>query len=475
MRLVVMSEEQKQAVLEECHNYSGTGNHGGVRATMDRVVAGYYWDSIKADVGDWVKSCHRCQKNDPMKTVSPALHPIKVKERWEVFGMDLIGPLKKTLKDNQYVLTVTDLFTKWVIAVPLKFASSTEVAEALVPKLYTCGMVRKIITDRGCAFVNELNANIFTALNIRHAITSAYHPQSNGQDERTNQNVKRTLTKYVNQHQDDWDVHLQAIVYGINTAKQTLNACETDAAFELADPEEELELKLCGVKALNEKVLNNIEKAQAKQKKAFEAKKGKGVRQCSVKAGNEVLIGGPKKKVKIGNCLEDLHQGPFTLTSLTEKGVAGVAISGKVQKVNVSRLRPYVRSQAHSCEPEGTQEDAEDITQVDHQYARKGPLWSKKSEDRLVDHQYANRRYTVVQEVRSSARTTDWDCVLQAGRGGSPETCVYLYFPQLLTLINLLCLTYNNIQGMDVHIADLYTVHTWKQSEASLPVSCIMC
>ncbi len=54
MRLVVLSEEQRRAVLEECHNNPGTGNHGGVRATMDRVVVGYYWDSIKADVADWV-------------------------------------------------------------------------------------------------------------------------------------------------------------------------------------------------------------------------------------------------------------------------------------------------------------------------------------------------------------------------------------------------------------------------------------
>ncbi len=47
----MLSEEQRRAVLEECHNNPGTGNHGGVRATMDRVVVGYYWDSIKAD---WV-------------------------------------------------------------------------------------------------------------------------------------------------------------------------------------------------------------------------------------------------------------------------------------------------------------------------------------------------------------------------------------------------------------------------------------
>lgn len=54
MRLVVLSDEQRRAVLEECHNNPGTGNHGGVRATMDRVVVGYYWDNIKADVSDWV-------------------------------------------------------------------------------------------------------------------------------------------------------------------------------------------------------------------------------------------------------------------------------------------------------------------------------------------------------------------------------------------------------------------------------------
>ncbi|KAL2076938.1 hypothetical protein ACEWY4_016155 [Coilia grayii] len=184
MRLVVMSDEQRQAVLKECHNNPGTGNHGGVRATMDRVVAGYYWDTIKADVADWLK------------------------EPWEVVGMDLIGPLKKTQKGHQYVLTVTDLFTKWVVAEPLKCGSSTEVAEALVPKLYTF--------DGG--------------------------------------------------------------------------------SLEIADPEEELELKLAGVKALNKTVRNNIEKAQAAQKKTFEAKKRKGVRLCTFEAGDEVLISEPKKK-----------------------------------------------------------------------------------------------------------------------------------------------------------------------------------
>ena len=50
------------------------------------------------------------------------------------------------------------------------------------------------------------------------------------------------------------------------------------------------------------------------------------MRLCTFEAGDEVLIAEPKKKVKKGNCLQDLHQGPFTLTSLAAKGVATMGL-----------------------------------------------------------------------------------------------------------------------------------------------------
>ncbi|GAA6089822.1 uncharacterized protein LOC100692678 isoform X1 [Tachysurus ichikawai] len=111
---------------------------------------------------------------------------------------------------------MTDLYTKWVIAEP-----AAEVSAIVTTKLYLFGMVRKIITDQGKEFVKKLNERIFSTLNIKHAVSSAYHPQTNGQDERTNQNIKRTLRKYVNDNHNDWDLHLPAVVYGINTAKQS--------------------------------------------------------------------------------------------------------------------------------------------------------------------------------------------------------------------------------------------------------------
>ncbi|CAM4650150.1 unnamed protein product [Leuciscus chuanchicus] len=350
--------------------------------------------------------------------------------------MDLIGPLKKTMKDHQYVLTVTDLFTKWVIAEPLKCGSSTEVAEALVSKLYTFGMVRKIITDRGRAFVNGRSTKYSP-----YFLMYNRHPR----------------------------------------LPQALNVCETDAAFELADPEEELELKLAGVKALNETVRKNIEKAQGKQKKAFEAKKRKGVRQCSVKAGDEVLIGEPKKKVKKGNCLQDLHQGPFTLKSLTEKGVASVAMLGKIQKVNVAQLRPYFRPQGHSHESEGSQNDAEDIGLVDHQYANKGPLWSKRlcpQQEQVVSaklnwivhmHSLDIFYFYVLDRTRPAKEIVVLDC----------PVCLQMEDFWSLGLDEQVESNIGNAcfrlveeaarrHGMDV-IADLFEVPKWKLREPSLP------
>lgn len=55
MRLVILSDEQKRVVMEQCHNNPCTGNHSGVRSAKDRVIAGYYWSSLKKDVVYWVK------------------------------------------------------------------------------------------------------------------------------------------------------------------------------------------------------------------------------------------------------------------------------------------------------------------------------------------------------------------------------------------------------------------------------------
>lgn len=64
------------------------------------------------------------------------MHPIKVAEPWTIIGMNLMGPFPVTPQGNSYVLRMTDLFTKWVIAEPLKSKCAPEVAAVVLDKLF---------------------------------------------------------------------------------------------------------------------------------------------------------------------------------------------------------------------------------------------------------------------------------------------------------------------------------------------------
>lgn len=279
MRLVVLSEDERRSALMESHVDPGTGTHLGARSTRDRVVSGYYWNTLMRDVEEWVKSCHHCQLKNAVKTVRPVLPVIKVKEAWEVLGLYLIGPLPETVRQNKYALSLTDLYTKWVIAEPLQSKSAAEVSAAIITKLYMFGLVRKIITDQGQEFVDQLNESIVSTLNIKNAVSIAHPHQTKRQDERTCKNIKRALRTYVKDGHCDWDLHLPAVVYGHNITKQrstrhtpyfllfkrhprqpeVMNACSMGDDFVVADSEEDEEKK--GL---------HSEKAQALQKSISE-------------------------------------------------------------------------------------------------------------------------------------------------------------------------------------------------------------
>ncbi|TWW61589.1 Gypsy retrotransposon integrase-like protein 1 [Takifugu flavidus] len=376
MRLVVQSDAHKEAVLQECHSDPCTGKHNGIRSTRNTVVSTYYWSTITEDVNDWVK------------------------EPWEVVGMDLIGPLRATANKNQYILTMTDLYTKWVVAEALHTKSGTEVATAIVNKLYLFGMVRKVITKQEIAFVNELNRRIFKALNIKRVVTCAHHPETYDPIKKTNQNIKDALGKYANEPEDDWDLHLQAVVYGINTAKQVPtaetpyyrffqrhpripegnNTCPTENTLAMVegDPEDELERALTAVKALNAEVLGNIETAQEQQKKASSKSRGKQARQRDVDVSGRPCF---------RPLLQDKHKEPSALPAASVKDEESV--SREVQTVRDSRLVPY---QLKEPKAENLEDHcyAASPTLADHQYASQGPLWLKECDalqDELMNYE----------------------------------------------------------------------------------------
>ncbi|XP_063049345.1 KRAB-A domain-containing protein 2-like [Engraulis encrasicolus] len=138
-----------------------------------------------------------------------------------MIGVDLIGPLQKSSKGgNRYLLTATDFFTKWVEARPIKKKQALLTSEAMMDIFLTHGSPEVILTDRGREFWNHVNMSLFDRCGVKHRMTSAYHPQTNGLDERTNQTLKRAIGKTLEGSQERWEDNLKEVLFAHNSSKQ---------------------------------------------------------------------------------------------------------------------------------------------------------------------------------------------------------------------------------------------------------------
>ena len=127
---------------------------------------------------------------------------------FDVWGIDFMGPFPPSF-GNLYILLVVDYVSKWVevIAFP---RNDTNTLVGFVQRniLNRYGASRKIISDVGSHFSNKQFEKLISRYGVRHAMGLAYHPQSNGQAEISNREIKDILEKTVITSRKDWSLKL---------------------------------------------------------------------------------------------------------------------------------------------------------------------------------------------------------------------------------------------------------------------------
>ena len=81
-------------------------------------------------------------------------------------------------------------------------------------------MPNRVQSDQGREFINSLNDKLFKLTGVQHIISAAYHPQTNGLDERFNQTLQRALFKMVNKNKNQWDKFLDSVLFAYRTSRQ---------------------------------------------------------------------------------------------------------------------------------------------------------------------------------------------------------------------------------------------------------------
>ena len=130
---MIEDASRRARILESVHH----SNHFRVNRTLDLVASKYYWPGLTKDVKQCVSDVYRSDHathargtiTSCMQKASGSLKPISVPTKlWSQVGMDLIGPLPALPRGNQYIVTLTDYFTKWAEAAPLSDKTAHGVA-----------------------------------------------------------------------------------------------------------------------------------------------------------------------------------------------------------------------------------------------------------------------------------------------------------------------------------------------------------
>ena len=214
---IVIPGTLKHRILEEIHNRLG---HFGAKKTLERLKTRYYWPGYEQDTVQWVKQCEQCQKRNPPQPnpVAP-LGTITASRPFEKLLWDIMGPLPMSSQGNKYILVITDLFTKWVEAFPLKDTTATTLATIMLNEV-VCryGVPTSLHSDQGANLCSSVVYSLCELLGIATTRTSAYHPQGNGQVERFNRTLQSILAKTVDANQDTWDSQLPKALFAYRTA-----------------------------------------------------------------------------------------------------------------------------------------------------------------------------------------------------------------------------------------------------------------
>lgn len=213
------TEIEKEQILKENHNE--ICGHLGIQRTLKRIQENHHWIGIEKNVEEFVKNCETCQREKlvRIRQKEEAVITDTPVEPNQKIAMDIFGPLTKTKKGNQFILSIQDQLTKYLVLVPLKDQQANSIiSELLEHYVYIFSAPKQILTDQGANFVCKLMETFEQAFKIQHIKTTSFHPQSNGSLERTHSTIKDLIKTCTLDRQNDWDENLKLICMGYNTS-----------------------------------------------------------------------------------------------------------------------------------------------------------------------------------------------------------------------------------------------------------------
>jgi hypothetical protein len=164
---------------------------------------------MKRDIAEYVSLCDTCQRvKAEHQRPARLLQPLNILEwKWEEIIMDFIVRLPRTQAGYDSIWVIVDRLTKVSHFIPVKTTYfGAKLAELYMSRIVCLhGVPKKIVSDRGSQFTSKFWEKRHESMDTKLNFNSAYHPQTDGQTERTNQILENMLRACALKYEKSWD------------------------------------------------------------------------------------------------------------------------------------------------------------------------------------------------------------------------------------------------------------------------------
>ena len=216
--------ELKREIMEEAHS-SAYAMHPGSTKMYHTLREHYWWKGMKKEIADFVSRCLTCQQvktehQKPAGKIQPLPIPVW---KWDKITMDFVIGLLRTRRQHDAIWVIVDRLTKFAHFLPV---SNDDPLDKLA-QLYVDDIVRlhgvpiSIVSVRDPRFTSRFWSKLQDAMGTRFHFSTAFHPQTDGQSERTIQTLEDMLRACVIEFKGSWDTHLSLMEFAYNNSYQS--------------------------------------------------------------------------------------------------------------------------------------------------------------------------------------------------------------------------------------------------------------
>jgi transposase InsO family protein len=357
----IPSDSALRSVLLRQHHDDPYAGHFGVSRTLELLQRKFYWPGMGRDVAEYVATCDTCQlrkvhRHKPYGELQSL--PIPAGPGDSV-SLDFITDLPISNLDGQKydsILVVVDRYVKYAWFIPTtKKLKAPEFATLLIDKVFSqIGFPRSIVSDRGSIFTSKYWKTLCFQIGVKRRLSTAFHPQTDGQTERMNQVLEHYLRTYVNQRQDDWAPMLSTAQFAANNSTNSSIGMSPFRALMGFNPrmpfDQDIPIanlpavadRVEKLKDLRTELEEHLRAATETQAKYYNQKR----QPMQFKVGDQVKLSMKNiKTYRPNKKLDQRHEGPFNITECIGKQAYRLDLPSRWRRIHpvfhVSLLEPY--------------------------------------------------------------------------------------------------------------------------------------